>query len=575
MTTRRPDRHLHAVGEPEAPTAEPDDFLGNIAAALSDPEPLGFLALASSIVAALDPRTHDPLAPTSDDGPDAAMFLESLIGHPVPETTALLIALAQLLPDNHLAQRARREAGRRDHAMPGWLLGLDEAEPGPAAVSADVLGDGQNTIVSVRLVDGYDLTAVVFIDHNLGTVAKDGFVIPADLADFRNEFRALVDEPEAMTFTDLHPAEARAQIEQAVQTGAMTVPRYETDTWPAARPIVEWIIGLLPAGGSGFDRPEWTDEARSRLADEFLRSPDGAGLTRPDDAAIAEDLLWFTTDYSGGSPWRWSYLNVQLLLTDWYPRKVMASRAYLRRMPIVLRAMVRYAHRLRQIPQQLTEQTLEAIAECEPVYLELIAGGPRSGSRSYSDLLGEPDLDELFAHFATHKRELAVHAVGSEEALAALDDVPLPDEGFQWADIPRDVHDRVADVLRLCDSCAEELFDVEMRTAFRRVLARTAATDPVVFRRRSKSSTAAAAIAWAVATVNDRVGAHRGGLAVKALLAHFGVTGSVSQRAQPFLRAFGAEESPWAGDLTFGTPDVLTADRRTHLIELRDDGGFE
>lgn len=561
------------VGEPEPAASSPADFLGSISAALSDPDPLAFLALASSIVAALDPRTHDPFDPqAAEERPDAALLLETLVGHSAPETTALLLAFSHLLSDNHLAQRARREAGRRDHAMPAWLLGLDEAEPGPAAASADVLGDGQNTIVSVRLVDGHELTAVVYIDHNLGTVAKDGFVIPGDLAGFRDEFLALADEPEAMTFTELHPAEARAQIAQAIETGAMTVPRFETDTWPAARPMVEWVIGLLPAGGTGFERPEWTDEARSTLADEFLRSAEGAGLTRRDDAAIAEDLLWFTTEYSGGSPWRWSMVNVEILLTDWYPRKVIASPVYLRRMPTVLRAMVRYAHRLRQIPRQFTEQTLAAVDAYQPAYLELITAGPSARS-SHLGSPGGLDLDELVAHYATHKRELAVRAVGSEQALADLDDTPLPDEDFRWAGIPEDIHPRVAEVLRLCDRCAEELFDVELRTAFRRVLARTAATDPAVFRRRSKDTTAAAAIAWAVATVNDRLGAHRGGLPVKDLLAHFGVSGSVSQRAQPFLRAFGAVDAPWAGDLTFGSPEVLTADRRARLIQIRDDAG--
>ncbi|HLS50003.1 MAG TPA: DUF6398 domain-containing protein, partial [Actinomycetaceae bacterium] len=303
-----------------------------------------------------------------------------------------------------------------------------------------------------------------------------------------------------------------------------------------------------------------------------LRSHDAAGLTGPDDEAIAEDLLWFTTNYSGGSPWRWSSVNVEILLTDWYPRKVMAGRVYLRRMPTVLRAMVRYAHRVRQTPGELTEQTLETIAEFEPVYRELISGGPPPSTGHAFDMLAGSDLEELFAHFAVQKRELAIRAVGSEQSLAALDDAPLPDEDFQWAGIPDDVHDKVADVLRLCDACAEELFDVEMRTAFRRVLAHTAATDPAVFRRRSKASTAAAAIAWAVATVNDRIGAHRGELSVKALLAHFGVSGSVSQRALPFLRAFGEENSQRLGDLTFGTADVLTADRRARLIEIRDEG---
>lgn len=556
------------MNEPEPAATSPENFLGSIAAAVTDPEPLSLLALASSIVATLDPRTHDPLSPAPDGHLDAAMLLESLIGHSAPETTALLLAFAQLLPDNHLAQRARREAGRRDHPMPQWLLNLDEAEAGSAAVSTDVLGDGQNTIVSIRLDGGESLTAVVFIDHNLGTVAKDGFIIPSDLASFRQEFLALVDEPEAMTFAPLDPAEARAQIVQAIETGAMTVPRYETDTWPASRPIVEWIIGQLPAGGTGFDRPEWTEEARTALAGEFLRSEQGAGLTGRDDAAIAEDLLWFTTDYSGGSPWRWSPINVQHLLTDWYPRKVMADSTYLRRMPTVLRAMVRYAHRVWRIPSHLTEQTLATIDGCEPIYRELITDGTSVHHSPFADL--DPDFEALMAEWAVRKRELAVRAVGSEQALAELDDAPLPDEEFRWAGIPDDVHERVAAILQLCDGCADALFDVELRTAFRRVLAGTARAEPAVFRRRSKNETAAAAIAWAVASVNDRFGSYRGGLTVKELLAHFGVTGSVSQRAEPFLRAFGIDEAQWSGNLTFGTPDVLASDQRARLIKIRE-----
>ncbi|MEE6282020.1 hypothetical protein [Georgenia sunbinii] len=568
-------RHLYAVDAPETPAPSPDDFLGTIAAALADPEPLSFLALASSMVAALDPRSADPLAPVADDSPEAALFLESLIGHVVPETTALLLAFAELLPDNHLAQRARREARRRDHVLPRWLQRLDEAEPGPVTASTDVLGDGQNTVVSVQLVGGESLTAVVYVDHNLGTVAKDGFIVPDDLPAFRADFDALADESDGVEFTDLRPAEARAQIEQAIAMGAMTVPRFESDTWPASRPIVEWIIGLLPPGGTGFERPEWTDEQRSAISAEFLRSPEGATLTGRDDDAITRDLLWFTTDYSGGEPLRWSFLNVQILLADWYPRKVMAGLAYLRRVPTVLRALVRYAHRLEGIPGPLTERTLKAIDEWEPLYLELISDAGAPGTPGPLDQLSRADLAELLAHLANHVHEQAAGAVGGEQALAELDDAPLPDEAFQWDNIPADVHERVAEILQLCDGCAGEMFDVEMRTAFRRVLARTAATDPAVFRRRSKNSTAAAAIAWLVASANDRLSPYSGGLTTKALLAHFGVTGSISDRARPFLRAFGADEWQSAYDLTFGTPEVLTSDRRARLIEMRDDDGTQ
>ena len=72
--------------------------------------------------------------------------------------------------------------------------------------------------------------------------------------------------------------------------------------------------------------------------------------------------------------------------------------------------------------------------------------------------------------------------------IAPLDDRPLPDEHFDWTPIADDVHDKVADVLGLCDGCCDELLDVEYRMACRRLPARVAAGDPAVFRARPAPS---------------------------------------------------------------------------------------
>lgn len=564
--TPRRDRHLHAVDEP--PQGGAGDFLDAIAQTLVDPAPLGFLSLASTIVSTLDVRVADPAGPARRQGPDAATFLDSLIGHSTRETTALLLAMAALLPDNYLAQRARGEARRRDHPLPDWLPSLEDGEPGAALASTDVLGDGENAVVSMNLPGGHAITAVVYIDHNLGTVVKDAFLVPDGAEAFRDHFLAVATDPEGMEVSELDPAEARARIIQAIETGDATAHRLDTDTWPACRPVVEWMVGRLPAGGAGFRRPEWTERQRQAIVSQFMRSPEAAVLTG-DEAGIVLDLLRFTTDYNGGDPLRWSWVNVEIVLADWYPRMVAGDERHLRRMPTVLRALVRYSHRQKEVPVRLTERTLDAVDIWEPVFVEAIVG--RDDDDSPYDRLADLLGDELMGQWQFHQREFAVQAVGGEAALLVLDDAPLPDEGFRWNGIPDDVHERVAEVLRLCDGCAEEMFDVEMRTAFRRVLAQTAATDPAVFRRRSKESTAAAAIAWAVATVNDRLDPYMGGLTSKALLGHFGVTGSVSQRARPFLRAFGADEWQYSGNPTFGTPEVLVSERRAQLIRARDE----
>src|SRR3712207_8869242 len=40
---------------------------------------------------------------------------------------------------------------------------------------------------------------------------------------------------------------------------SLVFPLLTSDTWPACRPLVEWAVGLLPAGGRGYVRPEWSE----------------------------------------------------------------------------------------------------------------------------------------------------------------------------------------------------------------------------------------------------------------------------------------------------------------------------
>lgn len=578
-------RHLHAVPAPDSPAPEPpappEGLSGTIASALQDPEPLAFLSLASSLASALDPRTASLRDVPDDDlgdlvdaaGADsglANLFIESLIDQDSRETTALLAALAALVPDNHLAQRARRECRRRDHQLPGWLSGLEDSEPGAAASTTHPLGDGENTVVSVLLPGGRPISAVVYIDHNLGTIAKDAFVVPEDAASFGRSFLELAAGDEELDVIELDPAEARARIAQAIEAADELDLPLESETWPACRPLVEWMIGLLPAGGTGYAIPDVGEAERSRISRQVLASVHASGLSRS-DACILDELLEFAADCAGGDPLRWSPVSVEILMTQWLPLTASADDDHLLRIPTVLRALIRYAHERRGIPAHLTEQTVDAVDFWEPEYIELVLGeNPFGGAGVHS---GDPSagLRDLLAEWGFISMAHAERTVGGPEALAALDDQPLPDEPFSWDGIPEDIRPRVESVLQLCDDCAADLFDTEMRTAFRRVLSRTAATEPAVFRRKSKDTTAAAAIAWAVVTANDGLNPYRGGLTAMSLLAHFGVTGSVSDRARPFLRSFGAPDHQSAVDLTFATPEVLTGQRRAALIRIRDE----
>lgn len=71
--------------------------------------------------------------------------------------------------------------------------------------------------------------------------------------------RAKVDDPDTVC-RDLDLADARVRITDAIERAAMTIPAFETDTWPVCRPIVEWVTRQLPEGGTGYVRPEWSED---------------------------------------------------------------------------------------------------------------------------------------------------------------------------------------------------------------------------------------------------------------------------------------------------------------------------
>lgn len=230
-------------------------------------------------------RSRNPFEPPSG-GPSREEIVESFLAVPLPETSALLAAVAALSGDDLLRRRVLREIADRAHPLPGWLTDLPRAAPTRRAVEVThALGDGDNVIIGVTFAPRGALTAVVYVDHNLGTLVKDAFVDRLD--DVVDRVRAgASDDPDTVA-RPLAPADARVRIGDAIELGAMTFPPCKTDTWPACRPLVEWTTSLLPEGGTGYPRPDWDDEAVTDLARRFRASPFAADVADPDDLLLA------------------------------------------------------------------------------------------------------------------------------------------------------------------------------------------------------------------------------------------------------------------------------------------------
>jgi hypothetical protein len=304
----------------------------------------------------------------------------------------------------------------------------------------------------------------------------------------------------------------------------------------------------------------------------FFTSPYAQDLDG-DARDLLDLLLWFGCDYGPGDPLRWSNVAIEVFLLDFLPRKYGGPGGDLDGIPSLLRAFVRFCHAERGLRPALTAETLAAVDEFEVEFRSQLRE-PRPGLVGWWHALHAPhdgfdleltgaeddvDINELM-------RETLVRAVGDEHALETLDDAPLPDEAFDWSGIPADVRGAVEAVVDRCDGCCDSLFDVEMRTACRRVLARVASGDPNVFRRKGKPETAAAAVCWITAKANERLSYH--GLTATELGEWFGVGSNPGARAHTLLKAGGWQPQRYRW-MDLASPAYLTGPRRRRLIELR------
>lgn len=565
-SARRPDDGIVSGTPPRK-----SDPMGDVRRALAGDHPMEMLALVSTLLTVVDPRGVNPFTHTPGERskPSRDELLQTFTAVDRPETTALLAVVAAFGADEVERRRLERIVAGRAHDLPSWLSALGRTRAYRAVETTHLLGDGDTVVVGVRLPTGEELTAAVYIDHNMGTLVKDAFVVPGPIDDLLRLMRSKLDDTDT-TFADIPMADAKARVVDAIEIAAITFPPFETGTWPVCRPLVEWIVGLLPDGGRGYERPDWSDADRNELTERFFASGAGEPLDDADHRGLLDSILWFGCDYGPGDPLRWSPTAVEILLVSWIPRKIVADVAYLSKAPEVLRAFITFCHAERGIPAHLTGQTLHAVDRWAPEYQATIRSprpqGPAALLAAMGVLDGE-DEDEPWDREPTALGFLE-RAVGGPDALEVLDDDALPDEPFDWTDIADDVRDRVGDVLSLIDRCCDELLDVEYRTACRRVLARVAVTGPRVFRRRGRSETTAAAICWAVCRVNDTFDQRRGGFTQKRLLAHFGQQGgSVSQRAATLLDAGGFPRHSY--DWVLGSPYYLVSARRRTILDRR------
>jgi hypothetical protein len=525
-----------------------------VAAALRQPHPLDLVGFVSSMVWLASPTT----AGRPPDLPTVDLLVKTWAEVDRRETTALLRAVSVLGERADLRTAAAAASAGRSHQLPAWIDGLDQARVTRAVEVGHVLGDGEALLLDVTIPGSRGLTLDVYVDHNIGTFVKDAFVAPEPLDGVLHRMADLLREP-GTSVTDVPLADVKAKLTDALANPLSAGLPLGTDddaSWPRSRPVVEWLMRGLPAGGTGYDRPAWSSADLDALVEGFFASPWGRALRDGERGRLLESIVEQASD--DDDPMRWSPVRVEVLTAEMLIDPELPPDELVHA-PDLLRAFVGYCHGERGVPEALTEETMAAVDRWVPKLHQAID--------EHDSLFGDT-TNPMWSWGAELLAELAA-ATGSVVALRDLAVERLPDEPFDRAAVPPEATEAVERVVALVDEVCEELFDIELRTVARRVIARLAAADPSLFTRRSRLENTVAALVWLAATANDAFTTH--GVLVKELAARLGVTGTPSQRAETFLRALPGARSGYQ-TVGLGSTDLLTSIGRASLILRRDRG---
>ncbi|MET0726365.1 MAG: hypothetical protein ABWY36_08440 [Leifsonia sp.] len=339
------------------------DLIDTIDQAVNATHPLPLFTIASTTIAAMESDSYG-LGASLDD------LAESFLDTALPQTDALLLVMAELLDDEEWREHIQREVAVHGHPLPEWIHRLGDARAGRVVMATHVLRDGDTFFVAVTLPAGQPVTLIVYVDHNMGTIIKDAYTIDRSLDEVIDAWSS-IDEG-STRLSDVAPADGRAFILDALEGGELLETPIASDNWPSEQALLEWIVDMLPEGGTGYQWLDTGDDLLEGILSDFFESRYAEGLVRETDVLLATSIVEFAGRTGLGDPLRWSPAAVEVLLVDRLPRSTLIDPVALARAPEVLRAVIRFAHDERDIPADLTAETLAAVDEWEQPFRDAI-----------------------------------------------------------------------------------------------------------------------------------------------------------------------------------------------------------
>jgi hypothetical protein len=168
------------------------------------------------------------------------------------------------------------------------------------------------------------------------------------------------DEDPDLRVRHVSPADARARLTAALAEINLGPGMVSSERLIQSRPLVEWMLSLLPEGGSDDELRELSDDELDEIADGFLASPFGPSWADAEVRPLVDEVLMAGSANGIGDPLVWSRRNVQRLLEPRW-RSLDDTTPHLERAPELLRDLIRHGHAERGLRQQLTHDALAEV----------------------------------------------------------------------------------------------------------------------------------------------------------------------------------------------------------------------
>lgn len=298
-------------------------------------------------------------------------------GQATSEALTVLRALGAVVPDPYgsKARRTARRVAQGGIVEPAWAETIGEASATSAWLSFDPVDDDDLSVLVGFEGPSGTHTLGVYVDHNLGGIAKDGFAVPAPIDQAVARLRES-DDTGPVEVREIAVAEAAARWRDAFKMTDMTLEPPVTRDLRHLRALLLARLSGMPVGGEVPARGELSEDRREQLVAEFLAAGEAValdvrGVERDDVEHLASQAMTFSLDSVRGTPLRFSPAMVEIFSLDWAPRNVAASEDSFTLLPDVLAAWIRFVGRGRAIPEASKAEAVEAVYRYAPEMIAL------------------------------------------------------------------------------------------------------------------------------------------------------------------------------------------------------------